>query len=110
MTTPFRCPALVTPWHMSLRAATMSQFTYRLTVFLGRLVTDRTGLAGEYDLDLTYMPDPGIPTPVVNGNAITIDAPALPTAMRDQLGLKLETSKAPVQVVVIDRAEPPTEN
>jgi uncharacterized protein (TIGR03435 family) len=110
MTTPFRCPAIVAPWHMSLRAATMSQFTYRLTVFLGRLVTDRTGLTGEYDLDLTYMPDPGIPTPVVNGNAITIDAPALPTAMRDQLGLKLETSRAPVQVVVIDRAEPPTEN
>ena len=110
MTTPFRCPAIVTPWHVSLRAATMGQFTYRLTVFLGRLVTDRTGLAGEYDLDLTYMPDPGIPTPVVNGSPITIDAPALPTAMRDQLGLKLETSKASVQVVVIDRAEPPTEN
>jgi len=110
MTTPFRCPAIVTPWHMSLRATTMAQFTYRLTVYLSRLVTDRTGLAGEYDLDLTYMPEPGIPPPVVNGAAITIDAPALPTALREQLGLKLETSRAPVPVVVVDSAEPPTEN
>jgi uncharacterized protein (TIGR03435 family) len=110
MTTPFRCPAIVTPWHMSLRAATMSQFAYRLTAFLRRLVTDRSGLAGEYDLDLTYAPDPGVPPPMVNGTALTIDAPALPTAMRDQLGLKLETSRTPVQVVVIDRADPPTEN
>ena len=110
MTTPFRCPAIVTPWHMSLRATTMAQFAYRLTVFLSRLVTDRSGLAGEYDLDLTYSPEPGTPPPTVNGAALTIDAPALPTALREQLGLKLETSRASVPVVVVDSAEPPTEN
>jgi uncharacterized protein (TIGR03435 family) len=108
--TPTRCLALITPWHMSLRETTMPQFTIRLTALLGRLVVDRTGLAGLYDLDLTFSPDPGTPPPMVNGAPLVIDAPALPTALRDQLGLKLETTKAPVDVVVIDSVEPPTEN
>ena len=108
--TPTRCLALATPWHISLRETTMPHFTIRLTALLGRLVVDRTGLAGLYDLDLTFAPDPGTPPPMVNGAPLVIDAPALPTALRDQLGLKLETARAPVEVVVIDSVEPPTEN
>lgn len=107
---PGRCLALATPWHISLREITMPQFTIRLTALLGRLVVDRTGLAGLFDLDLTFAPDPGTPPPMVNGAPLVIDAPALPTALRDQLGLKLETAKAPVEVIVLDSVEPPTEN
>jgi uncharacterized protein (TIGR03435 family) len=108
--TPTRCVTIVTPWHMSLRETTMPQLAIRLTTLLGRLVVDRTTLSGLYDLDLTFAPDPGTPPPMINGAPLVIDAPALPTALRDQLGLKLESSKAPVEVLVIDRAEAPTEN
>jgi uncharacterized protein (TIGR03435 family) len=108
--TPTRCVTINTPWHMSLRETTMPQLAIRLTALLGRLVVDRTGLPGLHDLDLTFAPDPGTPPPMVNGAPLVIDAPALPTALRDQLGLKLESSKAPVDVVVIDRVEAPTEN
>jgi uncharacterized protein (TIGR03435 family) len=108
--TPTRCVTLATPWHMSLRETTMPQLAMRLTGIVGRLVVDRTALAGLYDLDLTFAPDPGIPPPMVNGSPIVIDAPALPTALREQLGLKIEGSMASVDMVVIDSVEPPSEN
>jgi uncharacterized protein (TIGR03435 family) len=108
--TPFRCLTMTITGHLSMRGVTMALFAGRLGAMLERLVVDRTSLDGDFDLDLTYAPDPGTPLPVVNGAPITIDAPALPTALRDQLGLKLETERMPIHVVVIDRVEPPTEN
>jgi len=67
-------------------------------------VLDRTGLEGTFDLDLTFTPDAA---------AIPIGAagaPSLFTALQEQLGLKLESAREPVEVLVIDRAEPPTAN
>jgi uncharacterized protein (TIGR03435 family) len=58
-----------------------------------------------FDVDITYMPD----TQVVAGSSL-LNAPSLPTAMREQLGLRLESTRAPVEVLVIDRVEAPTEN
>lgn len=106
---PIRCLTLQVSWHISLREVTMAYFAARLIPVVEALVVDRTGLMGTYDLDLTFMP-PGVGPPLVNGAPITIDAPALGTALRDQLGLKLETERAPVGVVVIDAVRPPTEN
>jgi uncharacterized protein (TIGR03435 family) len=78
----------------------------RLT--LNRPLVDRTGITGKFDLDLEFTwEDP-------NSLGLTDlpddAAPNLLTALNQQLGLKLEVAKAPVDVMVIDRAEPPSAN
>jgi uncharacterized protein (TIGR03435 family) len=75
---------------------------------LGRLVIDRTNLTGKYDLTLKWTPSMGQP-PMLNGQPDT-SAPDIFTAVQEQLGLKLESTKAPVPVLVIDHAELPSEN
>ena len=75
----------------------------------GRMVIDRTGLDGRFDVDLTYTPsifssdapDRRTPPPGVDPSG-----PPLLTALQDQLGLKLQPVRAPIEVVVIDHAEP----
>jgi uncharacterized protein (TIGR03435 family) len=76
-----------------------------LALPLGRTVVDRTGLEGPYDLEVTY-------APVVAGavGADLPDAPSLFTALREQLGLKLDPHTERVEVLVVDRIERPTEN
>ena len=77
---------------------------------VGRPVVDKTGIAGRYDLMLRWTPDNGaIPAP--GGSDSGADsAPSLLTALEEQLGLKLESEKGPVQVLVIDHVEQPTQN
>jgi uncharacterized protein (TIGR03435 family) len=81
-----------------------------------RPVVDKTGLSGNFDFTLVFAPDqsssmpgppPGVPAPPV---AAIADAPVLPTALQEQLGLKLEAERAPIDYLVIDRVERPTEN
>ena len=104
---PARCLTLfvtmATSSHMTMRELTLETFARRLTERLGRLVLDRTGLEGSFDIDLTY---------VAESQALsnTGDTPVLVTAVREQLGLRLESTRAPVDVLVVDRVEPPTEN
>jgi uncharacterized protein (TIGR03435 family) len=68
----------------------------------GRLVVDKTGLAGNYEFTLNFAVARG------NGNNATDDRPTLFTALREQLGLKLEPEQSPVETLVIDRIERPT--
>ena len=82
--------------------------TRELSDELGRLVLDHTTLPGKYDLTLKWTPDMGAP-PMLNGQPDT-SAPDLFTAAQEQLGLKLESTKAPVPVLVVDHAELPSEN
>ena len=81
---------------------------------LNRLVVDRTGLEGAFDISLRFTPDnmppfgpgggpPGLPPIDPNG-------PSIFTAVQEQLGLKLESQRGPVEVLVIDRLNPPTED
>lgn len=72
---------------------------------LGRPVVDQTGLHGNYDFVLDFTPDP-------RPRYATIDSggPGFEEAARKQLGLKLESNKAPVQFLVIDHLDEPTEN
>jgi len=70
----------------------------------GRTVIDKTGLTTRYDFALRWTPED---TPVDSPNA---SGPSIFTAVQEQLGLKLEPSTAPLDVLVIDHVEPPTPN
>lgn len=84
---------------------------------LGRTVVDKTGLAGRFDYKLDWTPDNASQQmmkasdagPGENASSDTA-GPSLFTALEEQLGLKLESSKGPVDVVVIDQLEQPTAN
>jgi uncharacterized protein (TIGR03435 family) len=91
----------------------LSQLAASLSGMVQRVVIDRTGLKGNYDLELTYTPDQmpqGTPPPGAPAPAIDPGGPSIFTALQEQLGLKLESQRGPVDVLVIDRAERPTEN
>jgi uncharacterized protein (TIGR03435 family) len=93
----------------------MSQFVMQLSQLTGRVVLDRTGLTGGYDFDLKWTPTPdqlpsGPPPPGFEPPPIDPNGPSLFTALEEQLGLKLDSTRGPVEVLVIDGIEPPTEN
>jgi uncharacterized protein (TIGR03435 family) len=91
----------------------MSYMVQFLTSQVGKLVVDQTGLKSSYDFTLEWTPDPGL----VTGRVGPPDAPPPPedgpsifTALREQLGLRLESTKGPVDFIVIDHAERPSAN
>jgi len=93
------------------RNASMGDFVSLLQrAVLDRPVVDKTGLTGKYDFDLTWAPDEtqfGGEIP-----AASAEAPSAPffTAIQEQLGLRLEATKGPVEALVIDKVERPSEN
>jgi uncharacterized protein (TIGR03435 family) len=72
----------------------------------GRIVIDRTGIEGNFDFKLEWVPD-ATNVPSINGARMetTADGPPLFTAVQEQLGLRLEATKGPVEILVIERAE-----
>jgi uncharacterized protein (TIGR03435 family) len=108
---PPPCALMGGPARTLAGGATMTQLATNLSVRLERLVIDKTGLAGRFKFELAWTPDrmpteappPGIPPIDPNG-------PSIFTALQEQLGLKLEPAKGPVDVLVIDRVEHPTED
>ena len=93
---------------------TMPALALTLSRYVLRSVVDRTELGGRYDVALEWTPSPG------EGLQTTVapsapprgpdDGPSLVTAVKEQLGLKLESARGPVDVLVIDHVEHPTEN
>ena len=89
-----------------------------LSRFERQLVMDMTGLNGFYEIKLEWTPDnlrgrtaEGGGPILLNGEAVDPDGPSLVTALSEQLGLRLESRKGPVDVLVVDRAEKvPTPN
>ena len=76
-----------------------------------RLVIDRTGLTGSWDLEVTYTPDRSqLPAGVELPSSIDPNGPSLYTALEEQLGLKLRPARGPVEVLVIDSVQQPTPN
>jgi uncharacterized protein (TIGR03435 family) len=79
-----------------------------------RFVVDRTALTGNFDIEFSWSPDAvkvvvdGPELPVILNTPV--EGLSLQTALRDQLGLKLEAARGPVDVLVIDRAEQPSAN
>ena len=89
---------------MRATRATMANMVFALSRRLRRPVLDRTGLAGTYTFELDWSSDV-VPCP----NAAA-DGPSLFTALQEKLGLKLESIKGPVETILVDRAERPSEN
>jgi uncharacterized protein (TIGR03435 family) len=105
------CGMRMAPHQVIAGGASLTQLTQVLSQFTQRIVIDRTGLEGTFDIDLTFTPDrlpPGPPPPGVPIPSIDPNGPSLFTALQEQLGLKLESERAPVEVLVIDHVERPT--
>ena len=96
---------------------TIAQLVPTLADLVGRPVIDKTGLTGPYDFRMKYAPEPGrvagplgalAQAPGAPPPPIDPDAPSLAVALQEQLGLKLEGVRGPVEIVVIDKLERPT--
>lgn len=87
------------PGKISAKSTAISSLIVNLSGTVGRIIIDKTDLTGKYDFELSWAannePDAG---------------PSIFSALQDQLGLKLDPAKAPVDVVVIDHIERPSEN
>ena len=89
--------------HMEAKRGTMEQLARQLSNTAGRPVMDQTGLTGYYAYTLDWFPADRTPPP-------DLDAPSMFAALQEQLGLRLESTKGPMEKLVIDRVEKPTEN
>jgi uncharacterized protein (TIGR03435 family) len=107
------CGLKMSPGRIQAEGITAARLASTLVPLVGRSVADRTGLIGQFDLTLDWAPES-------NSSAFTASAgrsptPGLPgptgsiyTALQEQLGLKLESTRGPVDVLVIDHVERPT--
>ncbi len=93
------------------------RLTQVLAASLGRPMLDKTGLSGEFDFELTFspgsVPDLGWPGNRPSAADQPADDPAKPAlfaALEEQLGLKIESTKGPVEMLIIDHVERPSEN
>jgi uncharacterized protein (TIGR03435 family) len=110
-----QCGMRMGPGQLSGGGFPLSQLGTTLSQLVQRMVVDRTGLSGNFDIDLTWTPEPGQglpPGPPPPGASalppIDPNGPSLFTALQEQLGLKLDSQRGPVEVLVIDSVEMPT--
>jgi uncharacterized protein (TIGR03435 family) len=94
---------------ISVHDTGMAQFAYLLTMYLRVPVLDDTGLMGTYGFKLEWAADAA---PMQDGNDLPLDpgGPSIFTAVQEQLGLKLQPAKGPVDYLIIDHVERPSEN
>jgi uncharacterized protein (TIGR03435 family) len=109
-----KCGTRIGIGNMSVSGGTLAQLANSLAMFVGRTVQDKTGLAGGFDFNLTWTPDqmPNVLSGVAPPNAPPppADGPSIYTALQEQLGLKLDSQRGPVEILVVDSADHPTEN
>jgi uncharacterized protein (TIGR03435 family) len=108
------------PGQLTGQKASMRDFVAVLSLMLDQTVVDQTGLAGIYDFKLAWQQDggprapvgsPAASLPAADRRSVAEDlAGAMAPALDDQLGLKLQSSRGPVEILVVDRAERPSEN
>lgn len=100
-----------TGWHVNAKDSLLS-FAEFLSLRLDRPVLDGTGLSGVFEIKADWAPDP-IAQPAAPGKEAAPDSalgPSIFTALQEQLGLRLESARGPVDVLVVDHVEMPTEN
>jgi uncharacterized protein (TIGR03435 family) len=91
--------------------STVALLAEELAKQLDRVILDQTGITGRYDIDLKWTTDDNS-TPASNNTQFASPdlAPSIFTALQEQLGLRLESQKAQVEVIIIDHIEPPSAN
>ena len=93
---------------------TMARLATMLAPRVQRIVVDKTDLAGLYNFDLQFQPDPLSPASTADGPirmyVVANQVPPLMTAIQEQLGLKLQSARGPVEYVVIESLERPAED
>ena len=89
-------PSTFHPGHIDTRGVYLPMFATLLSRFMGQPVIDQTGLTSRYFVKLDWSPD--------NDNATANAGPTIYTALREQLGLKLESRKGPLETLVVDAA------
>jgi uncharacterized protein (TIGR03435 family) len=106
------------PGQLTGQGLPITSLVNMLSQELHHTVIDKTGLTGKYDLELTWTPDQGS-DPMFKGTdgaqqradaAPDASGPSIFTAVQEQLGLKLQSTKGPVETLVIDHIEMPSEN
>lgn len=112
---PIECGFMMAPGNMNAGGMPMLELARSLSPMVGRIVIDKTGLKGRYDFQMTYAPEgrgfgPGPGPGSAEPPPVDPNTPSIFTALQEQLGLKLESERGPVDVVVIDRVEQPTED
>ena len=98
---------------LTARGMFMPMFAQMMRSRVGRPVVDRTGMDAAYDLELEWSSDLGLqqaPAGSAGASELTPEGLSLFTALQEQLGLRLQADRGPVDVVVIDSAEQPTPN
>jgi uncharacterized protein (TIGR03435 family) len=97
--------------------ATLQVFARLLNLVVDRPVIDETGVSGKFDIHLTFSRDQtkfpqslATPSGSVRAPASDPSDPSIFTAVQEQLGLKLVSTKRPVEILVIDSVEKPSEN
>ena len=91
---------------MKFRGVTLDAFARFLATPAQRPVINRTGLSGLFDIELELTAELGPPPPAAAERGERAFAPSLFTALQEQLGLKLDSQRGPIDVIVIDRVEP----
>jgi uncharacterized protein (TIGR03435 family) len=97
------CATRIGPGSLSGKAIPMSQLAGSLAPLVSRSTIDQTGLAGRFDVELTFTPEHA-------ADNLSADVPLIFTALQEQLGLKLVTQKGPVAVLVLEHIEEPSAN
>jgi uncharacterized protein (TIGR03435 family) len=107
---PPPCSTRLGPGSVTGSGIRLPQLATMLAGVAGRLVQDKSGLSGAFDIELSWTPDTGGARPLDGAPgppAADTGGTSLFTAVQEQLGLKLESMRAPVDVTVIDRVERP---
>ena len=103
-----------TPASIDAEGITLNEFCQLLDLVVDRPVLNNTGLAGKYDIHLSFWRDEFTsrlpPPPVFSPTGPEAGSPTIFSAIQDQLGLRLVPTKGPIEVLVIDHVERPSEN
>ena len=102
---PLPCGGFTKAGEVAMGGATMNLLASMLSTQLGRPVLNRTGLDGRFDVTMTWSPNL-----VAGADSTSDDRSGLFTAVQEQLGLRLQSDRAPIEVLVIDHVERPMEN